>query len=301
MNSLSESTDFRDWPWEPCAYWPVTQWWTVVDSSVSPNPKTRKANRALIHAAVRQCGIGYVDFARGYGCRPDAGETYFRDWMAPFWEDVLWATKVGYGRDSAGTWTLDLSPNFLRGELERSLELLGTPIPLMYLAAGSTDDVTILNRQKSVVDSFRPLLDFQESGELQHLGVANVTAPELEQLLEVAPIAIVQNKFTAADLAKPERRAVLDLCRERNIPFVAWGVFQSDDDGPWVPSQALLEVAQRLSMTPQEASIAILLSSSPNFVVLTGVTRPKSLSSSVRAANQTVPNELLEQFLAAQN
>ena len=260
------------------------------------DPVDPEANCALMRAAVSECGIGYVDFARGYGARPGAGERWFMKWMEPYLKEILWATKVGYDRDAEGGWVLDLDPDFLRREIELSVELLGKPIPLLYLTASSTDDVTIRHRQKSVVDSFRPLLECYERGEATHLGVANVTAQELQQLLDVAPIGMVQNKFTVASLAQPEQRAVLDLCRAKNIPFVAWGIFQSDDDGPWIPGEALVEAAREMSVTPQEASIAILLNYDPNFVVLTGVSRPKSLASSVRAANMKVPVEILNRF-----
>lgn len=261
------------------------------------DPKDPEANRSLIHAAIQECGIGYVDFARGYGARPGDGERWFMEWMAPFLDDVLWATKVGYTRDSEGGWVLNLCPKFLTDEIQLSLKELVSPIPLCYLTAGSTDDVTILNRQANTPESFKPLLDSHARGEISHLGVANVTATDLKQLLDMAPIAIVQNKFTVASLASPDQREVLEICRSQNIPFVAWGLFQSDDESPWVPGPDLLQAAQELSMSPQEASIAILLSASPNFVALTGVTRRQSLSSSVRAANQTVPTEILERFL----
>jgi len=265
------------------------------------DPKDPEANRALMQAAIRECGIGYIDFARGYGARPGAGERWFRQWMEPYPEDILWATKVGYERDDKGGWILNLCPEFIDREIELSLELLGQPIPLCYLTASSTDDVTIRNRQPDIVDSFRPLLESYERGELLHLGAANVTAEELERLLEVAPISAVQNKFTVASLAQPAQREVLDLCQRRGIPFVAWGVFQSDDDGPWVPGVELTETARELSMTPQEASIALLLQACPNLVVLTGVTRRESLGSSVRAANQKVPVEFLRRFSPGAN
>jgi len=260
------------------------------------DPENPQANRDLIHAAIRECGIGYVDFARGYGARPGNGERLFRDWMAPFWDNVLWGTKAGYERDAQGGWLLNLGPDFLRSEVQACLDLLGSPIPLLYLTAGSTSDVIVKNRPKSLLDCFAPLTEAQQRGQVSHLGVANVGLEELKQLLDITPISVVQNKFTVASLAQPAQRAVLDLCADRGIPFVVWGVFQSDDESPWVPGQALLQAARDLSVTPQEASIAILLAASPNLVVLTGASRPESLASSVRAANLLIPEEISRRF-----
>ena len=260
------------------------------------DPPDPVANGALMRAAIEKCGIGYIDFARGYGARPGAGERWFREWMEPYPKELLWATKVGYERSADGGWILNLDPEFLSREIELSVELLGRPIPLCYLTAGSTEDVTIRNRQNSLVDSFRPLLKSHERGEVTHLGLANVRAEELEHVLQLAPIAVVQNKFTVASLADPAQREVLELCHSRGIPFVAWGVFQSDDESPWVPSSDLKEAAEQMSVTPQEASIAILLQAAPHLVVLTGVTRAGTLASSVRAANMEVPSEILSRF-----
>lgn len=262
------------------------------------DPVDPQANGDLMRRAVSECGIGYIDFARGYGARPGAGERWFREWMHPYPEDLLWATKVGYERDAHGGWVLNLSPEFLHREIELSLELLGRPLPLCYLTANSTDDVTVKHRQKNVVDSFRPLLDSHLRGEITHLGAANVTPDELEALFDAAPISVVQNKFTVASLKNPAQRQVLEMCRERGVPFVAWGIFQSDDESPWVPGADLVQAAEELEMSCQEASIALLLQSAPHLVALTGASREQSLASSVRAANASVPGEILERFTA---
>lgn len=262
------------------------------------DPRDPEANRELMRAAYRECGIGYIDFARGYGARPGAGERWFREWMSPYPDDLLWATKVGYERSSDGAWILNLSPDFLRQEIAFSLEALGTPIPLCYLTANSTLDVEVRHRPSRIEEAFRPLVSSYERGELLHLGLANVSAVELRRLRELAPVAVVQNKFTVASLADPSQREVLELCGELGIPFVAWGVFQSDDESPWVPGANLVEAARELSLSPQDTSIAVLLQAHPNLVVLTGASRASSLSASVKAANRKVAPEIMRRFQA---
>lgn len=262
-------------------------------------PKDPQANREVMQAAVSECGIGYIDFARGYGSWPGQAESLYREWMTPYDPNILFATKVGYDRDPDGIWLLDLDPAFIARDTALSIEELGAPVPLLYLTANSTKDVTVRNRPVRVTDSFRPLLQAYERGEIKNLGVANVTLTELQQLLDVAPIAAVQNKFTVASLADPEQRAILELCRQKGIPFVVWGIFQSDDFDEWVPGQDLIAAARDLSVTVQEASIAILLAAAPNLVALTGASRRPSLTSSVRAANLPVPAEILQRFLGS--
>lgn len=258
------------------------------------HPEDPQENRRVVRAAVSDLGIEYVDFARGYGPHPDAGEGYFRDWMSPYPAELLWATKVGYHRDAEGGWIVDLAPESIDREVRASRALLGAPVPLMYLVAGSTSDVTIVNRPARLADALAPLVDAQRRGDVRHIGVANVTAGELARL--DAPIAAVQNKFTVASLGEDGPRAVLDLCRARAIAFVAWGIFQNDGPEPWRPSAELALAAGRLGVTPQEASIAILLHAAPHLIALTGASRRRSLESSVRAAALTVPPEIVAAF-----
>ena len=259
-------------------------------------PEDPEASRTVMRAAVEECGIRYVDFARGYGPTPGSGESYFRAWMAPYPADLLWATKVGYERDAQGGWALNLAPEAIARDIAASRSELGAQIPLLYLVVGSTSDVVVRNRPARLADAFAPLVEAQRRGEVRHLGVANVTADELAALIAVAPVAAVQNKFTVASLADPAQRAVLDLCRHHGIAFVAWGIFQNDGPDAWQPGAELARAAAELGVTPQEASIAILLHAQPHLVALTGASRRKSLESSVRAANLAVPAGVLARF-----
>ena len=259
-------------------------------------PADPEANRECLRAAVNDMGIGYVDFARGYGPWAGAGESLFREWMAPYPAGLLWATKVGYQRTPEGGWVLDLSPESIARDVAESRRELGAPIPLLYLVVNSTSDVAVRNRPARLADAFAPLVEAQRRGDVQHLGVANVTAAELAELTAVAPVAAVQNKLTVASLSDPAQRAVLDACRRAGIPFVAWGIFQADGPEAWQPGPVLEEAARELGVTPQEASIAILLAAAPNLVVLSGASRRRSLESSVRAAHLSVPPALLARF-----
>jgi len=89
---------------------------------------------------------------------------------------------------------------------------------------------------------------------------------------------------------------VLDLCRRQDIPFVAWGIFQSDGFEAWEPDAKLKAAAAELNVTLQEASIALLLQAAPNLVVLTGASRRKSLESSVKAAQLSIPPDMLQRY-----
>jgi pyridoxine 4-dehydrogenase len=249
-----------------------------------------------MRTAVEQCGIGYVDFARGYGPWAGAGEAVFRDWWHPYPTELLFATKVGYERPDAGGWAINLAPETIARDVAASVSQLGCPIPLVYLVVRSTPDVVVRNRPARLIDSLSPLLESQQRGEIQHIGLANVTLAELEEISTRAGIAAVQNKFTVHSLQDPGRRAVLEHCTRHGVPFVAWGIFQNDGPEPWEPGPELKRTAAELAVTPQELSIALLLHSSSHLVALTGSGTTRSLFSSVRGANLTLSPACLTRF-----
>jgi pyridoxine 4-dehydrogenase len=258
-------------------------------------PPDPDACRRTMQSAIRECGIGYVDFARGYGPWAGAGEAFFREWWYPYPADLLFATKVGYERPDAGGWGINLAPEVIARDLAASVRQLGSPIPLVYLVVGSTPDVVVRNRPARLRDALAPMLEARQRGEIQHIGLANVSRQELEEL-EPLGVDAVQNKFTLECLEDPGRRAVLELCERHAIPFVAWGIFQNDGPEPWEPTRELAGAAAEIGVTPQELAIGLLLHASKQLVALTGSGGTRSLYSSVRGANLKLSESFLRRF-----
>ena len=68
------------------------------------------------------------------------------------------------------------------------------------------------------LDALRALLD---AGKVGEIGASNVDCAWLEEALELAPIAVVQNSYSLLD--REAEREVLPLCAERGIAFAAFG------------------------------------------------------------------------------
>ena len=61
------------------------------------------------------------------------------------------------------------------------------------------------------------LEDLRREGKLELIGLSNVTRAQLEEALELVPIAGVQNQYSVLDRSNED---VLELCRERGLAFV---------------------------------------------------------------------------------
>jgi aryl-alcohol dehydrogenase-like predicted oxidoreductase len=68
------------------------------------------------------------------------------------------------------------------------------------------------------LDALGALLD---AGKVGEIGASNVDGAWLEEALELAPIAVVQNSYSLLD--REAEREVLPLCAERGIAFAAFG------------------------------------------------------------------------------
>lgn len=256
-------------------------------------PERPDERRSVVLDAIHACGVGHLDLARGYGPTPGAGEEQLRAWLGgALPRGVLVASKVGYVRTPALDWELDLTPARLASDIEDSARELGGPVPLMYLLVNADATVPVRGRPRRLADALEPLVRAREQGRIRHIGLANVTLEELEELRHVAPIAAVQSKVTLATLA--ECRPLIDRCGELGIPFVAWGIM-GETQG--VHGSAFVEAAQRLGITPEQLTIAAILRAGPHVSVLPGPSRRETLYACVRAANVELPDDLVARLV----
>ena len=263
-------------------------------------PHSPESNRHALLNAVHVCGIQYLDASRGYGPWPGAGERLLCEWVAPRPANVVVASKVGYAREPSGGWVVDLDPGYITREIQASHKQFGGRIPLLYLVVRSTPTTPVVNRPKELARSLEPLAKAQRDGLVENIGVANVTAEELDVLRQAAPISIVQNRFALASLTNPSERAVLEGCGAAGIPFVAWGLFgEGVLPRPELPP-GLEGVAAEHDVTAEELTIALLLAVAPHVMVLPGPGRRETIYSRLRAANLRLDPAVVDQFVRGQ-
>ena len=185
-------------------------------------------------------------------------------------------TKGGMTR-TAGRWIADGRARTIRADCEASLAALdGLAIDLYLIHA--PDPRTPWRT------SVRALARLVDDGLVRRVGVANVNRSQLDEALELAPIAAVQAALSPYDAA-PLRGGVVDRCAERGIALIA----HSPLGGPrrarrFARNEALVDVAQARNSTPAEVALAWVLDLAPVVVAIPGARRPETARSTARAA-----------------
>ena len=115
-------------------------------------------------------------------------------------------------------------------------------------------------------------------------GLANVNRRQLDEALELAPVAAVQVALSPFD-DTALRGGVVERCAERGIAVIA----HSPLGGPRRAGglgrrQALVDVAGAHGATPAEVALAWLLGLSPAVVAIPGARRPETARSAAAAA-----------------
>jgi aryl-alcohol dehydrogenase-like predicted oxidoreductase len=185
-------------------------------------------------------------------------------------------TKGGMGRPG-GAWVADGRAKAIRADCEASLEALdGVPIDLHLVHAPDP--------RTPWQTTVRALARLVDDGLVRHVGVSNVTRRQLDQALELAPIAAVEVAINPFD-DRAIRGGVLERCVETGIAVIA----HSPLGGPGRAGRLgrlpeLAAVAEDVGATPAEVALAWVLDLSPAVIAIPGARRPESVRSAVRAA-----------------
>jgi aryl-alcohol dehydrogenase-like predicted oxidoreductase/predicted kinase len=240
-----------------------------------------EARAADTIAAAAGAGITVFDTARSYGLGPDdIGHNErllartLRSCGAA--ERARIVTKGGMRRDGGG-WIPDGRAKSIRADCEASLDALdGLPIDL-YLVHASDPGTPWRT-------TLRALARLVDEGLVRRVGVANVNRPQLDEALELAPVAAVQVALSLVD-DRALRGGLVERCAGAGVAVIAHsplgGVRRA---GTLARNDALAAVAEARSATPAEVALAWLLAQSPAVVAIPGARRPETAVSAARAA-----------------
>jgi len=231
--------------------------------------------------AAISAGITVFDTAHAYGAdRAGLGQNerlLAQALRAGGWErSARVVTKGGMTRPS-GAWVPDGRAKAIAADCEASLAALdGLPIDLFLIHA--PDPRTPWRT------SVRALARLVEQGLVQRVGLANVTRTQLDQALELAPIAAVQVALSPLE-DHALRGGVVARCTELGLSLIAHSPLGGPRRaGTLDRRQELTQIAARHDATPAEAALAWLLGLSPAVVAIPGARRPESARSAARAA-----------------
>jgi aryl-alcohol dehydrogenase-like predicted oxidoreductase len=186
------------------------------------------------------------------------------------------ATKGGHTRHGEA-WDLDGRPEYLRRACEASLRRLGVDAIELY-------QLHRPDPETPYAESVGALRDLRDEGKVRHVGLSNANVAQLEEAERIVPIAAIQNELSPRYTA-PLHNGEVDACAERGIAFLAWSPLGGMDAAGDVPGgvSAIRAIAADRGVSPQQVTLAWLLSLSGAIVPLVGASRPETIRDSVAA------------------
>jgi aryl-alcohol dehydrogenase-like predicted oxidoreductase len=244
-------------------------------------PEDREECIAVLRRAV-ELGIDFIDTADSYG--PFVSEQLIAEALHPYPEGLVIATKAGLQRPGPDQWEPDGRPEHLRERCEGSLERLKVDrIDLFQLHR--------IDAKVPLEDQIGVLVDLQREGKIRHIGLSEVTVPQIKEVQRIAAIASVQNLYNLADRHSEQ---VLDYCTQENLGFIPWFPLATGDLAK--PGSRLSEVAERLGASPGEVALAWLLKKSPVMLPIPGTSKVEHLESNAHAALLEMDDELVAEL-----
>lgn len=240
---------------------------------------------AVLRAAVAN-GVNHIDTADFYG--PHVTNQIIRRALFPYADDVVIVTKVGARRGQDGSWIPANSGEELTAAVHDNLRNLGLDV---------LDVVNLrvmFNRHEpadgSIEAAVTVLAQLQQQGLVRHIGLSNVTATQIAEARQIAPIVCVQNMY---NLVQRTNDALIDdLARDgiAYVPFFPLGGFSP------LQSAALSDIAARLEATPMQVALAWLLQRSPNILLIPGTSSIEHLRENLKASTLQLPLEVVTQL-----
>lgn len=233
-------------------------------------PRDHDGALAVLRAAV-DGGVNFIDTADSYG--PGISEELIAEALHPYPEDLVIATKAGLTRTGPNEWTPVGRPAYLKQQVELSLRRLDVDqIDLIQLHRIDAD--------VPLEDQLGAFVELKEQGKIRHIGVSQVSVPELVASRHVTQIASVQNLFNLTDRSSQD---VLDYATAEGIAFIPWYPIATGTLAG--PRSVVGEIARGLGATASQVALAWLLHISPVVLPIPGTKSVEHLRENLGAAD----------------
>jgi pyridoxine 4-dehydrogenase len=217
-----------------------------------------------------ELGVDFIDTADSYG--PYVSEDLIREALHPY-DGIVIATKGGFTRHGPDIWRAVGRPEYLRQCVLMSMRRLGV----------ERIDLWQLHRIDSKVprdEQFGVIAEMQREGLIRHVGLSEVSVPDIEGARKHFDVASVQNMY---NLVSRKHEAVLDYCEREGIAFIPWyplGAGRLAREG-----SVLDRVVKRLGATPAQVALAWVLARSAVMLPIPGTSRVAHLEENMAAAS----------------
>jgi len=273
----------------------------------------RQAGIDLIRAAVER-GVTLFDTAQVYG--PFTNEELVGEALAPFRDQVVIATKFGFGSDEHGP--LNSRPEYIRKMTEDSLRRLRVDAIDLYYQHRVDPNVPI----EDVAGTVKELI---ADGKVRYFGLSEAGAGTIRRAHAVQPVTALQSEYSLW-WREPEDE-ILPTLAELGIGFVTFSPlgrgfltgkidettsFASSDFRNNLPrfdpenrkaNQDLVNlvarIAEKKQATPAQIALAWLLAQQPWIVPIPGTTKLHRLEENLGAAEVELSADDLSDIDAA--
>jgi pyridoxine 4-dehydrogenase len=239
----------------------------ITGEGVWGNPPDWEQAKAALRRAVA-LDVNFIDTADSYG--PEVSETLIAETLHPYPDDLVIATKGGLARPGPGIWVPDGRPEHLREACEGSLRRLKLDQIALYQFHSPDPAVPL-------TESIGALAELKDEGKIRHIGVSNVSEPQLREAQRLTPVVSVQNRYNLTD-----RRSepVIDVCEQEMLVFLPWAPIQAADR-----IQAVLAAARNHRVSTRQIALAWLLARSAQILPIPGTGSPEHVTENVAAVS----------------
>ena len=262
-------------------------------------PSDREHAIEVIRSAVER-GVTFFDTAQVYG--PFTNEDVVGEALAPFRDEVVVATKFGFGFVDGESQGLNSRPDHIRKMTEESLRRLRTDHIDLYYQHRVDPDV-------SIEDVAGTVKDLIAEGKVKYFGLSEAGVMTIRRAHAVQPVTALQSEYSLW-WREPEEE-ILPTLEELGIGFVPFSPLgkgfltgKIDEDTTFVESdfrntvprfdpgnrkanQELVEFVKRIAeqkrVTPAQIALAWLLSRKPWIVPIPGTTKLRRLEENLGA------------------
>ncbi|MEU7821351.1 aldo/keto reductase [Catellatospora sp. NPDC049133] len=244
-----------------------------------PDEAVRVLRRAV------ELGVDFIDTADSYG--PFVSEMLIKKALHPYPEGLVIATKGGFTRAGPGDWRAVGRPEYLRQQCMLSLRHLGLDRIDLY-------QLHRIDPKVPLEDQLGELVLLQQEGLIRHIGLSEVTVPQIVQSRELAPIVSVQNLY---NLANRSAEDVLRHCEEQNLAFIPWFPMATGELAK--PGGPLDRAAEAHGASPAQLALAWLLRRSPVMLPIPGTSSVAHVEENIAAAEITLTDNEYRELEAA--
>ncbi len=244
-------------------------------------PKDVDQAVAVLREAV-ESGVNHIDTSDFYG--PHVTNQIIRQALHPYEDGLVIVTKVGARRGDDKSWIHARGRQELIDAVHDNLRNLGLDaLDIVNLRMGGMSDPV----EGTIAPQMETLAELQQQGLIKHIGVSTMSATQIKEAQEIAPVVCVQNFYNVAQ--RGDDALVEDLAKQ-GIPYVPYFPL-----GGFTPLQSgvLDEVAKDLSKTPMQVALAWLLHRSPNVLLIPGTGSLGHLRENLSAAELVLPVEVI--------